>query len=33
MKDVALVVERRSEPIMMPYVTSVYIARAVLPNG
>lgn len=32
MKDVASVVERRSEPIVMPYVTSAYTARAVSPT-
>lgn len=33
MKDVALVVEHQPEPIVLPYVTSVYIARATLPQA
>jgi len=33
MKDVALVVERQPEPVVLPYVTSVYTARATMPNS
>ncbi|HUY16254.1 MAG TPA: class I SAM-dependent methyltransferase, partial [Acidimicrobiales bacterium] len=33
MKDVALVVEHQPEPIVLPYVTSVYTARATMPNA
>ena len=33
MRDVALVVERQPEPIAMPYVTSVYTARATPTRG
>ncbi|HEV3188590.1 MAG TPA: methyltransferase domain-containing protein [Acidimicrobiales bacterium] len=33
MRDVALVVERQAEPITLPYVTSVYTAKAALHVG